>query len=223
MNFSNWFRRAPTLFSENEAAEIKELCSSVTANIRRLGRHATAHSPAPHPRPKNIGQRIAWMKAYNEILAAEVVNGKRSSREKDLMWKFLAKMRYVPTSDIFDRIEDDHYIEIYDLAGDQMYRSLNYFDLVSFTVDDVMNLNWKRHYSRNKRVNLSLLSLTARLFTGQFKETYICTKVPTHQVSETIAGHYLFELNIRYISPLKQRGKCMAMVVVSNTRRLRPA
>lgn len=223
MNFSNWFRRTPSVHNENEIKEIRTLCTAVTENIRALGHEATAFGESSHARPKNLEQRIAWMKAYNEILEAQAASEDEPVREKDLMWKFLAKMRYAPTSDIFDRISDGQYIEIYDLEGDQVYRSLNYFDMVSFSIDDILNLNWKRHYKRNGRVNLSLLGLMARVFTGQFKTTYDCMKVPVHQVSETIAGHYVFELNIRYISPLKQNGKCVAAIVVSNTRRLKPA
>lgn len=216
----NWLRRAPAAFSEDETAEIKTLCASVAEHLRLLGHPAEPFSQAPHQRPKNIHQRLAWLRAYNEILEMQAVDGKR---EKDLMWKFFAKLRYIPTSDIFDRIEDGHYVEIYDLQGDQIYRSLNYFDMVSFSVEDVLNLNWKRHYKRSSRIKLSLLGLSARLFTGQFHETYDCAKIPTHRVSETIAGRYLFELKIRYFSPLKQNGKCLAIVVVSNVRRLKPA
>lgn len=223
MIFSNWFRRTPAIFSDDESIEVKNLCESVAENIRLLNRKATALSRDSHPRPKNLEQRLAWMKAYNEILTSQVESGNTTVREKDLMWKFFAKLRFIPTSDIFDLIKDDHYIEIYDLEGDQIYRSLNYFDIVSFTVEDVLNLNWKRHYKRNAKVNLSLLGLTARIFTGQFKRTYDCAKVPAHEVVETIASGYHFDLNIQHISPLKHQGKCVALVVVSKVRRLKPA
>lgn len=216
----NWFRRTPTSFSKDEIAEIKTLCASVSETIALLGRQAVPFSQDRHPRPKNIEQRLSWMKAYKEVLAAQAAGANAGQREKDLMWKFLTKLHFIPTSDIFDRIKDDQYIEIYDLQGDQIYRSLNYFDAVSFSVEDVLNLNWKRHYERDSRITLSLLGLSARLFTGQFHKTYDCENVPPHQVRETIAKHYLFELNIRCFSPLKHDGKCVAMIVVSNARRL---
>lgn len=221
MIFSNWLRRSPA-FSEDETVEIHKLCASVTEKLGLLGHKATPFSRDSHQRPRNFQKRLAWMKAYDELLAAQVAHGRKERIEKDLMWRFFAKQRLIPTSDIFDLIQDDQYIEIYDLQGDQMYRSLNYFDLVSLSVEDLLNFNWKRHYKRNASVNLSLLGLTARIFTGTFHETYDCAKVPTHEVSEVIADRYLFELSLRCISPLKQNGKCVAVIAVSNARRVMP-
>lgn len=222
MIFSNWLGKTSALFTQQERADLRMLCASVTENLRLLGYRATSFSREAHQRPKNFAQRLEWMKTYNELLELQLASATSCKSEKELMWKFFAKLRLIPTSDIFDRITDDHFIEIYDLNGDQMYRSLNYFNLVSLTVEDLLHFNWKRDYKRSKKINLSLLGLTARIFAGRFHETYDCAKVPQHEVSEAIADRYLFELNLRCISPLKQNGKCVAVVAVSNARRLDP-
>lgn len=219
----NWFRRQPIVLTPDEIKSMKETCQSVAEKLRRTGRQTEAFSINEREWPDDIRERIAGMKDFDALLADHLVGaGEHAHDHKTMMWKFFAKMGFTPTSDIFDRIQDHDVIEIYNMDGDQIYRNLNYFDVVSLSVEDLVGMNWQREFKRNRKVTLHLIGLLFRFATGAFYKTYDCAKVPVHSVQELIAKRYLIELTFKYISPLKHNGKCVALVVGTNCRRLKP-
>jgi len=217
-----WFRRQPVSLSPEEQQEFKALCQTVSDNLRKAGCSTEAFSIDKRVLPDDIRERIAEMKTYNAILVDHLTSGAPVKDHKTMMWKYFAQMGYAPTSDIFDRIEDTDIIEIYNMDGDQIYRNLNYFDLVSLTVEDVVGLHWQREYKRNRKVTIHLIGMLLRFATGAFYSTYDCAKIPIHQVQEMVAKRYLFELRFKYVSPLKQNGRCVALVIGTDCRRLKP-
>lgn len=215
-----WFRRSPVTLTPEESQELKALCLSVAEKLNKLGYATEAFSRDERVLPDEIRERIALMKIYDELLGEELAAPSRD--HKTMMWKFFGKMGYTPTSDIFDRIQDEDVIEIYTMDGNQIYRNLNYFDVVSLTVEDVVSLHWQREYKRNRKVTLHLIGLLLRFATGAFYKTYDCAKIPIHRVQEMVAKRYLIQLTFKYISPLKVNGNCVAIIVGTNCLRLKP-
>ncbi|MBX3020226.1 MAG: hypothetical protein KF799_01005 [Bdellovibrionales bacterium] len=218
--FLPWFRRASVELSKEEQSEIRDLCLRISNKLQGAGKCTEAFSSDKHELPRDIRERIELMRIYDQVLTAHLEEGSKDHR--NMLWKFFSKMGYAPTSDIFDRIEDGDIIEVYSMDHQQLYRNLNYFDVVSMTVEDLINLNWQRAYKRNRRVMLHLIGLMVRFTTGTFHQTYNCTRIPVHQVQEMLAKRYLVELNFRYISPLKKNGKCVAVLVGTRCRLLKP-
>lgn len=218
MIFSRWFSKKAIPATELEITEMRDLCVKVAENLRAAGYTTDALSLTPRPYPKDFLHRKEALTLFNELIA-----GPDCKNHKDLMWRYFSKMRFVPASDVLDRIEDDDILEVYDMNGDQIFRNLNYFDVVSFSVEDLVSMNWKRDFKRSAKVTIQLVELVFRFATGYFTRTMDCAKVPVHIVEETIARRHKIELHLKYISPLKQNGKCVAILVGSRARILEPA
>lgn len=222
MIFSNWFSSKPIVPTEAEKADLKKACVDIARHLKNAGYDTEAFSSDLRPLPKDFSRRLEVLKIFAEVLE-DHQKSPVPSNHKELMWKFFARMRYCPTADILDRIEDDDCIEVYDNAGVQIFRNLKYFGVVSFSVEDLVSMSWKREYKRKRKIMLSLLDLSFRFATGRFHDTYDCSKIPIHEVQEMIAKRYLIELNLKWISPLKQNGKCVGLIAISRARRLSPA
>jgi hypothetical protein len=149
---------------------------------------------------------------------AELTGDGSSTGNKDLLWRFFGKMRMTPESDVMDRIEDEDIIEVYDMHGDQIFRNLHYFSVVSLSVEDLVCMNWKRDFKRSAKVTLELVELLFRFATGRFSKTFDCAKIPVHIVEEQLAKRHRIELTLKLISPLKIQGKCEAVLVTSRAR-----
>lgn len=215
-----WLRRQSQQFTHQQRAELESLCSSIADKLRQAGFKTPALSAEPRPMPQNFDKRMQIFKIFDEVVGHHLEDGADVADEKALLWRFVRRVGYTPTSDIFDLITDQDYIEVYDNEGLQIYRSLNYFDLVSFTIEDLVTLNWKTDFKRDRTVLLHLLEVTLRLATGTLHKTYSCAKVPTHNVQEMLGQKYLHELGLKYISPLRSGGKVVAFIATSKARRI---
>jgi hypothetical protein len=216
----NWFRKQKPAVSPEQRMELEQLCHSIATKLQKAGFKTEALSRVPREAPRDLAKRLEAFRVYDDIVGHHLAEGGSATDEKGLFWRFVAKMGYTPTSDIFDLITNQDYLEVYDHEGYQIYRSLNYFSLVSFTVEDLITLNWKSDFKRDRSILLDLLEVNLRFATGLFNKTYHCDKVPKHQVREMIAKEYLHELGLKYISPLKVRGKSVAILAASSARRI---
>lgn len=219
MNFP-WARRQKREFTIEQRQRFEALCFSIAGKLQQAGFKTQALSDQPRPMPHDFEKRMQIFEIYDEVVGHHLNEGGDAADEKGLLWRFIRRMGYTPTSDIFDLITNEDYLEIYDQEGQQIYRSLNYFDLVSFTIEDLVTLNWKTDFKRDRTVLLHLLEVTVRFATGRLHKTYSCDNVPTHQVKEMIGQKYLHELGLKYISPMKVAGKTVAFIATSKARRI---
>jgi hypothetical protein len=206
--------------SPQDLTALHALCERVANHLHFAGYDTPALSLEPHLWPHNIGERMLYLQIFEEILSEQRASGGALSDHRALTWKFLKRMGLTPTSDIFDRLSDEDCLEIYNMEGDQIFRNLNVFDVVSFSIEDLVSLNWKRIFKRNQKVKLRLLDLVWRFATGHFPATYDCSRIPIHVVEEQAGRHGKIELNMKWISPLRQAGKCTGLIVISRARRL---
>src|SRR5665213_1589155 len=179
-----WFHRPKIAPAPAETVELKKACLTVAGHLRAAGYDTPAFSSDTRDLPENFRDRLNELKIYAELLDTMVKDGLSPKGHKDLLWKYLAYKRYVPTSDILDLIEDEDMIEIYNMENYQIFRNLNYFSVTSMSVEDLVSVNWKREFKRSSKITLSLVELVLRFATGFFRSTYDCAKIPVHHVQE---------------------------------------
>lgn len=192
---------------------MREVCREISAYLKQYHYEVPALSCRNKQFPDDFAARLTFLKVFRDVLA-----GNRT-QPKDMLWRFFSAVRLTPESHVMDLLEEEEDIfEIYDMNGDQIYRSVNYFDVVSMSVEDLMNMNWKRDFKRNAKITLDLVELILRFATGYFRETFDCAKIPLHIVEEQFARHNRIELALKYISPLKRDGKCVALLASSRAK-----
>lgn len=137
-------------------------------------------------------QRAATIKSLTEYLdilmyaEAQVRTGKEQG-EKQLLWHVIKYLGLVPPDDLFDRISQNHFIEIYNDQGIQVYRNLEFCKIVSYSIAEMSVYRWDQLYNRDSSItNLIITDGVQRGFSGT-RELFKL-HIPIHRVSEVFGG-----------------------------------
>lgn len=128
--------------------------------------------------------------SYFDLINDGPLPGESSaSQTKRHLAKFLKKFNLsIPTS-IFDEISDENLIEIYSQTHHQIYRSLNFFKLSSYSIDKLTFNPWPDLFTREKTAEEKLMELPQILFSsdsdiltvGHNYDTYLIENVSQKQ------------------------------------------
>ncbi len=146
---------------------------------------------------------VRKLEIYVSILEKAVVEKSNLKDNKKLTWTAFKLLGLTPCSDLMNFIKDTNVIELYDHEGFQVFRSLNFFELCSYTVEDIYCRQWTDLFRRpNSAVMEKLMEIAATLTAGNLRHT-IRVDLPRHEVME-IDSPFLFELSadVDFLSPL---------------------
>jgi hypothetical protein len=208
----HWFRKKAIAPSNEDILRMRSVCEGISKALAHHGYQVPALSARTRAWPEDFAGRCSHLETYLGVLAAAAV------RPKDMLWHYFSGQKLTPQSDLMDLLNDEDIFEIYDMDGHQIYRSLNYFSIVSMSVEDLVCMNWKRDFKRSSKITIDLLELVLRFSTGYFRQTFDCAKIPVHTVEEQFARRHRIELSLKYISPLKRDGKCQALLASSRAK-----
>ena len=152
---------------------------------------------------------------YEQIRMA----GESFRNNKNLIWRTLNRLKLIPDSAIFDKISDDDVVEIYALPDhSHLAWNIRLLEQVSFTAEQLLCLPWWEIGSRPPEIMAKLQSVGAALSAGE-QVTTVVSPVPKHLVQELGSRELLtIELEIKYISPLRQSGRNAAFMVINGSR-----
>ena len=134
--------------------------------------------------------------------------------DKQLLWRFLSAFRLKPESDFFGMIDDETCVEVLDRSGLQIFRSLSFMDVCSYSLDEVVSVPWHLLYSRDRGVTSLYLKLQKDIADRTLKHTDLRTIIPQHQVCE-ISGfdHLVTTIQPLYLTPLLDATGAMVAAV----------
>lgn len=89
------------------------------------------------------------IEGYLQLLTHAESKGIDVRNARQLSWSALKFMNLKPHSEFFDKIKDDDIVEFYNTEQVQIFRSLRFFELVSYDVLSVLTRPWHELYSRN--------------------------------------------------------------------------
>ena len=142
------------------------------------------------------------LQIYLNIYNSTVAEGTSALNSARVIWNALAQLGYRPTSDVFSFFQDGNIIEIYDDSFVQVFRSINFFNLCSYSLEDLYCHQITELYERDLPFEKSLMEIVTRLYRGEIKST-ILTGLQPHVIQEK-KSHQKFRVlgHIKYISPL---------------------
>lgn len=148
------------------------------------------------------------------------IQGYSLKDDKQFVWRMLKKLDLTPSSDIFDKQEEGDVVEIYNLEGRQIFRNLRFFQVTSFTLEEILCAHWNEFTKRPEEVTQKLFALMVRLASGQITKTIeLQPEIPTHVFEELItARKHLVEISLLFLSPVYFRGTLMGGLVINRSR-----
>lgn len=158
----------------------------------------------------NLGPCIAML---DNLIKAQTPH-KTQVKERDLLKRFLSQSQIVIPSHLDQHIEDEDIIEVYDEQAIQCYRSFNFFEICSYSLEDIFSYPWWNLYERNVFVTRTIGNLFSEIVAKGLKEP-LHVDVPDHVVREIWSlGQSTLKVRQRVLFPLQSQvskmNYCMA-------------
>jgi hypothetical protein len=135
-------------------------------------------------------------------------------------WRALSMLDLMPPGDFFDKITSGDVVHIYNAEGVHIYANLKFFELVSYSMEQVYCTPWDQLWYRDKDVIEKLFGYVAQTLAPEQKDT-LCLLGNDHRIKET-QSLFLFEVDYRlkYMAPTFDRKtqKKAGLVVIEDGR-----
>jgi hypothetical protein len=168
------------------------------------------HSADPAQRERMITRLETEISIFEDTLGAgeALENGSRQ------LWRYLLKRRLVPCSDMFDKISKDDTIQVYGTDLKLQFASLNFFDHVSFTLEQIFSETWQSAVTRDAKVSEGLYVEFTRLFSGEIRHS-LNSNSPVHLIEEVDTESLLkSHLRVKWMSPVFLNDKVDSIISV---------
>ena len=109
---------------------------------------------------KNQIEILRSLKTYNEICAETLANGDSLTDSKSFVWQALKKLGLRFSSDMFNFIQQENVIEIYDMNNVQIFRNFNFFGFTSYALEDLLCRPWVELFHRANQEHINEMIAT---------------------------------------------------------------
>lgn len=141
----------------------------------------------PYFKALTTGSRHAVLRSMSVVLecglAMEAAR-ENLSRNRSLAWRVMTAMGFTPLSDAFDLIAESDILEIYDSNGKVVFATPVYFDLTSYSMEDLYCRPWTDLWGRDPHITEKLMAKVAETLAPGNEKT-ILLDIPEHEVVET--------------------------------------
>lgn len=163
---------------------------------------------------------VEGLKNYLEICQQTILSGHSVKNSKQLTWNALKKFKLRPHLTLFDHLNDGQVIEFYSSENIQIFRNFVFFELCSYTLEDVYCRPWFELYKRDDSVTAEILKEFEFIFKGQ-SETIVSSKTPKHYLFESSSFYSnTVEMQVDFCAPLYSDSKNEKHLIVAESCRL---
>jgi hypothetical protein len=139
---------------------------------------------------------------FYEILARAVKHEIDLNDNHALVWWALKEMGLRPSSDLFQSLEKDDVIEVYDPNFIQVFRTFNFFYLCCYSLDQVLTYEWYELYRRDEKITQDMVQICSNVITGKIDRTFF-SDYPEHTVEQHLSpDKRKIRIRHRFVSPL---------------------
>lgn len=157
---------------------------------------------------------LQQLSTYLDVCIQTVNDGISLKNTSALTWRMVRKMGLVPLGDIFDKIEEDDVVEIYTPKSVQIFRNMKFFEVCSYTLEELLCLQWWQLYNRPNEITQAIFQETVTVFNQESPET-MKSYVPVHFLEEIASTqNFRMQYELRYISPLLDGKKISSLLAV---------
>jgi len=157
----------------------------------------------------------------NSLLLDAVRSGVKLTSDRRLTWFAISRLGMVPCSDAFEQIRDSDFVEIYNTEGIQIFRNLEFYRLISYTIAEITLHPWYRLYGRDERFADQIRSEAFGKALDGRRETFR-PAIESHDSFEVMSlDQRRFHILPGVISPLFDKsGRAVAFLATSNRHRI---
>lgn len=203
-----------------QTARFKALAEEMSALLNSLGTSTKPYlDPAvPHCRraaPAVRARGIEYLEANLRILRECLAAGENPRESARFVWRGLQMLKLTPEGDIFDRIENDDVVEVYALDSVQIFRNIRFFEISTFTIEDILCRPWYHLTRRPWRIFLATFRQALRMRRKKITRTESWS-VPAHLMDEVdTEGKIRYDFLFKYRSPVRRDGDIVGIITTA--------
>lgn len=165
-------------------------------------------------------QIINDLTTYRDICQATLDETGTALDMPRLVWYALRKSGLRPSSDLFKYIPAGNTIEIHNREGVQIFRSLSFYKICSYSLEELYSSPWTELYEHDAEAYGLLVGLSKKFFEENLQEV-VPLQMSPHLIRETQSElHLITEADMKYVAPLFEDGtsKVAAHLTIEDTR-----
>lgn len=121
---------------------------------------------------------------------------------------------------IFDLVAPRHVFEFYSPNQTQYFRTINFFEYTSYTIEDLYSRSWFHLYERDEKITSRILEL-AHLILEKKDVGILVPEIPEHMLLERASLEKLkVPVQIICLAPLKRDGNTVGILCVVRSGRM---
>ncbi|XGC79714.1 hypothetical protein ACES2L_10275 [Bdellovibrio bacteriovorus] len=159
----------------------------------------------------SMAEVVKDLNDYLSICKSVLAAGRQLKDKEFFTLKALEYYGFEPNSKLLECLKNPKYIvEFYSLKNTQFFRSLNFFDYITYTIEDIYCRQWIHLYEREEKVAAQIYEIAAKMFTGELKDSYFFQV--KHALKERASLERLeMTINSLQIGTLKRDGQVIAL------------
>lgn len=147
---------------------------------------------------------------HEEVIAANA----RPINTKTLIWRALGKLGMTPGRGLMDQLTDDEVVVIYNSDQQAAFWNLQFFNVISFTVEQVFFTPWHECTRRDPIYTKKLIAIVQDVLSGKLNGTWD-PQIPVHLVEELNSpGKLTTNMHLKLFSTLTRNGSFAGLLVV---------
>lgn len=163
--------------------------------------------------PEEKKAAIDFLEVIVNIHEETLAHGEKVSNSKKLLWRALNRFSLVPPSDLFEKFEDKDIIVIYNNDQKVIFWSIQFFNFLSFTVEQLFTIHWYKFTERTPENQAYLYQMAMDVIQGKIKEPFN-PHIPPHEVQELNTLENLRTMmDIFLCSPLTRKGQLEGILI----------
>lgn len=212
---------------ETNSVEFREMCLKLSHFGREEGVRILPFR-SPHL-PYFSGLSPAYqsvvldrLKIFTEICEMTRKEGHQIKNTASLTWFALKRFGFSFGSDLFSQIHDQSVIEFYDEENIQIFRNLKFFEVCSYTLEDIYCRPWPELFVRSESgVTEGLLQIIQGFYQGGNTKM-----TPVDLGSQTIVEtssmfEYQLKAQVNFLAPLFQNKRTVGFVAIEEAEIIR--
>lgn len=200
---SNELTADPSALTEQFREALETLAALGQAEGMSLVPYKDASLPAFTALPdQNKQQVVDAVTLYTEVMQSSASQPESLRYNLNSVWRMLGRLRLRPSDDLFENLAPNDIVEIYTVSGLQIFRSFHFFELCSYTLEDLFCIPWFSLFSRPPELDQAFFGHFHRLASGDSKWVGP-GELPTHEVRERFGPKSLVnKMEFRLAIPL---------------------
>ncbi len=197
----------------------KKLTALISRFLANEGVFLDAYTEGlPHFSKLSMNEKRAvtdHLQFYHDLCSEQITEGYTLKDNPTFAWRAISKLGLTPRSDLFSYLKNEHIVQIYSANNVQLFSNFRFFEICSYTLEELFSLEWWVLYERDPKITSQLFEYSTKIFSGEIAENFK-PQVEKHFVREkSSVDKFILDCTCDLAGPLYKNKRPEAFIAFS--------